>query len=69
MNNSDKTSYSTAQDDTELIAVISAAIAAYAGGGNMAIKSITKKDSSKKMSNWVRLGRQEAFNSRRNKGK
>lgn len=56
---------SETQDDTELIAVITAAIAAYAGTGNMAIKSIVKKDSGKKMSNWVRLGRQEAFESRR----
>lgn len=57
---------SAVQDDTELIAVITAAIAAYAGSGNMAIKSIVKKDSYKKMSNWVRMGRQEAFDSRRN---
>ncbi len=65
MNNSNKTALSPAQDDSELVAVITAAIAAYAGTGDMAIKSIVKKDSGKKLPNWVRLGRQEAFDSRR----
>ncbi len=58
----------TQPDDGELVAVITAAIAAYTGTGNFRIKSISAPaapERPKAVSNWVLCGRMDAFQSRR----
>jgi hypothetical protein len=58
-------SVSACEDETEIVAVITAAIMAYTGSGNFIIKNIVKNDRANKTSNWVLRGRQEAFDRRR----
>ncbi len=55
-------------EDEELVAVITAAIAAYTGTANFKIKSIAAPvapERHRTVSNWVLSGRLEAFQSRR----
>jgi sodium pump decarboxylase gamma subunit len=52
-------------DEEELIAVITAAIAAMTGGSSVIIKNIREKKSAPALSNWVVTGRGENFSSRR----
>jgi len=55
----------SAEDENEIVAVITAAIAAYTGNGNFIVKNIVRNDRPKKVSNWVLSGRLEAFERRR----
>lgn len=55
----------TLEDNSELVAVITAAIAAISGSSNFVIRNITEKKRPPLLSNWVTTGRFEAFNSRK----
>jgi len=57
------------EDDLELVAVITAAIAAVRGSNNFVIKNITEKKRHPLLSNWVTTGRFEAFSSRKSVNK
>lgn len=59
------TAAATLDDDSELIAVITAAITAISGSSSFRIKNITEKKSHPTLSNWVSAGRFEAFDSRK----